>query len=156
MTSLTFYGGLSTIGGNCFIVEEGGTRIMFDAGMCFSEENKYYKDFLSPRTNNDLRDYLMLDLIPKIPGIYGREKINDVFLDVIDSKSKCLFSSDLISYEDYLEENGSPYIQGLFLSHAHLDHIRNLLFMSPEIPIYCSAITKELLKSSLNFQIMII
>ena len=73
MTSLTFHGGVSTIGGNCVIVEESNTRIMFDNGMCFSSEGAYYKDFLSPRKNNDLRDYLKLGLVAEIPGIYGKE-----------------------------------------------------------------------------------
>ncbi|MBD3229452.1 MAG: MBL fold metallo-hydrolase, partial [Candidatus Lokiarchaeota archaeon] len=84
MTSLTFYGGISTIGGNCIIVEDDGSRIMLDNGMCFSRENAFYKDFLSPRTNNDLRDYLELDLVPKIPGIYGKDKICDVCLPNMD------------------------------------------------------------------------
>ena len=48
MTSLTFYGGISTIGGNCVVVEENNTRIMLDNGMCFSSEGAFYKDFLSP------------------------------------------------------------------------------------------------------------
>jgi len=146
MTSLTFHGGISTIGGNCVIVEESNTRIMFDNGMCFSSEGAYYKDFLSPRTNNDLRDYLKLGLIPEIPGIYGKEKIYDVCLEDADSKSEYLFKANLISYEDYIEDNSAPYISALFLSHAHLDHVRNIMFMAPEIPIYCSEITKRLLE----------
>jgi ribonuclease J len=118
---------------------------MLDNGMCFSKENAYYKDFLSPRTNNDIRDYLELGLVPKIPGIYGRDKIKDIYLSEAHPKSKYLFKTDTISYEDYLEEHGAPYISALFLSHCHLDHIRNMLFMHPDIPVYCSKATKELL-----------
>ncbi|KKL95756.1 hypothetical protein LCGC14_1851430, partial [marine sediment metagenome] len=146
MTSLTFHGGISTIGGNCVIIEESNTRIMFDNGMCFSSEGAYYKDFLSPRTNNDLRDYLKLGLVPEVPGIYGKEKISDVCLEDADSKSEYLFKADLISYEDYIKDNNTPYISALFLTHAHLDHVRNIMFMAPEIPIYCSEITKRLLE----------
>ena len=146
MTSLTFHGGISTIGGNCVIIEESNTRIMFDNGMCFSSEGAYYKNFLSPRTNNDLRDYLNLGLVSEIPGIYGKEKINDVCLEDADSKSEYLFKANLVSYEDYIEANRSPYISALFLTHAHLDHVRNIIFMAPEIPIYCSEITKRLLE----------
>lgn len=146
MTSLTFHGGISTIGGNCVIIEESNTRIMFDNGMCFSSEGAYYKGFSSPRTNNDLRDYLNLGLVSEIPGIYGKEKINDVCLEDADSKSEYLFKANLVSYEDYMEVNRSPYISALFLTHAHLDHVRNIIFMAPEIPIYCSEITKRLLE----------
>ncbi|TXT62479.1 MAG: hypothetical protein BAJALOKI3v1_570017 [Promethearchaeota archaeon] len=146
MTRLRFYGGISTIGGNCIVIEEDETRIMLDNGMCFSKENAFYKDFLNPRTNNDLRDYLDLGLVPKIPGIYGRDKIRDVCASGLSANAEYLFKRDLISYEDYLEEHGAPYLSAFFLTHCHLDHLRNVKFMSPEIPIYCSAITKSLLK----------
>lgn len=146
MTSITFYGGLSTIGGNSVIIEENGTRIMLDNGMCFSKEGSYYKDFLQPRKNNDLRDYFELDLVPKIPGIYGKEQLYDGCIDNTTSDSEYLFECDLLSYEDYLQENGKPYVSALFLTHAHLDHVRNVMFMAPEIPIYCSRVTLELLR----------
>ncbi|TFF87928.1 MAG: MBL fold metallo-hydrolase [Promethearchaeota archaeon] len=145
MTSITIYGGLSTIGGNCILIEENDTRIMLDNGMCFSKENLYYKDFLNPRTNNALRDYLELGLVPKIPGIYGKDKIKDVCLDTMDLESQYLFEHSLKSYEEYLRETGKPFISALFITHAHLDHFRNIKFMAPEIPIYCSKITKKLL-----------
>ena len=38
MTSITGYGGVSQIGGNMFLVESKGTKIMMDFGMNFSEE----------------------------------------------------------------------------------------------------------------------
>ncbi len=146
MASLTFYGGVSTIGGNCVILEENGTRLMFDNGMCFSKEGRYYKDFLNPRTNNDLRDYLELGLVPKIPGVYGKGKINDIYRTDMDPRSHYLFQTDLTSYEDYIKEYDTAYIEALFLSHCHLDHARNILFMAPAIPIYCSEITKKYLE----------
>jgi ribonuclease J len=144
--NITIFGGVSTIGGNCIIVEEKNTRIMLDNGMCFSRENLYYKDFLKPRTNNDLRDYFNLDLIPKIPGIYGKEKIVDVCYDNQNQKSRYLFECNLKSYKEYLKKKGKPYVSALFLTHAHLDHARNIIFMAPEIPIYCSKITKRFLR----------
>jgi len=145
MTSITFYGGVSTIGGNCVVIEENDTRIMIDNGMCFAKENAYYKDFLYPRSNNDIRDYLELGLVPEIPGIYGEDKINDIYLSEATPESKYLFKTEITSYEEYLEENDSPYISALFLSHCHLDHARNIKFMHPDIPIYCSAVTQHFL-----------
>ncbi|TFF95486.1 MAG: hypothetical protein EU547_07480 [Promethearchaeota archaeon] len=146
MTSITVYGGISTIGGNCIVIEENGSRIMLDNGMNFSKENSFYKDFLKPRSNNDLRDYLDLGLIPKIPGIYGKDKICDNCVPNKNSEAEYLYQRELISYEEYIQEHGSPYISALFLTHCHLDHLRNIQFMAPEIPIYCSEITKRLLK----------
>ncbi|KKM22911.1 hypothetical protein LCGC14_1620560, partial [marine sediment metagenome] len=39
----------------------------------------------------------------------------------------------LISYEDYIEAKDTPYISALFLSHAHLDHLRNIMFIKRDI-----------------------
>ncbi len=146
MTSITFYGGISKIGGNCVVIEEKGKRIMLDNGMNFSNENSFYKDFLKPRTNNDLRDYLELGLVPKVPGIYGKDKLCDVCIPEMDPRSEYIFHTDLMSYEDYVEKHGSPYISALFISHCHLDHLRNIKFISPKIPIYCSKITKKMIE----------
>jgi ribonuclease J len=146
VAKLIFYGGVSTIGGNSVVLEEDGRRLMLDNGLCFSSEGQFYKDFLNPRKNNDIRDYLELGIIPPINGIYGKELINDVCLEKIPPENHFLFTSDLQSYEDYLAEHNQPYIEAILISHAHLDHIRNLLFMDPEIPVCCSQITYDLLK----------
>lgn len=45
MTSLTFHDGISTIGGNCIILEEKGTRIMLDNGICFPKKVTIIKIF---------------------------------------------------------------------------------------------------------------
>ncbi|MHA1266687.1 MAG: MBL fold metallo-hydrolase [Candidatus Helarchaeota archaeon] len=151
MTTLTFYGGIATIGGNCVVLEEDGHRIMIDNGMCFSKENNFYKDFLKARKNNDIRDYIALGLLPLINGIYGKEMIHDICSDEVDPKGQYLLHTNLLSYEDYVRENGQPFIEAFLLSHAHLDHIRNLRFIDPEIPVICSQITYDLLKILSDF-----
>ena len=145
MTNIIFYGGIGTIGGNCVILEEKDSRIMIDNGMCFATEGDYYKDFLSGRMGNGLRDLLDLDLVPKIAGIYGKEKLIDECIDDVDVRAHYMLSSDLESYESFIERTGHPYINALILSHLHLDHIRNLIFMPAEIPVVCSQITKDFL-----------
>jgi len=37
MAKLTFHGGVNEIGGNKILLEDGGTRILFDFGMSFSQ-----------------------------------------------------------------------------------------------------------------------
>ncbi|MHA1847166.1 MAG: MBL fold metallo-hydrolase RNA specificity domain-containing protein, partial [Promethearchaeota archaeon] len=127
------------------IIEEDGYRIMLDNGMNFSQENEYYKDFLMPRKTNGIRDYYHLKLVPPIPGIYARSKITDICIDEVDIDARYMYSIDLESYEDYKEKNGKPYLNAFFLTHAHLDHVRNLEFMSPEIPVFLSDISNDLL-----------
>ena len=146
MTNLRFFGGVSTIGGNCIILEDNDARIMLDNGMCFSKEGEYYKDFLSARMGNDLRDFLALDLVPKIGGIYGKEKINDECADEIDSRGHYMLDSDLESYESYKERTGKPFLDAILLTHVHLDHIRNLIFMPAKIPVVCSQVTRDFLE----------
>ena len=146
MAKLTFYGGVGTIGGNCVILEDDVSRIMIDNGMCFSKEGKYYKDFLSARIGNDLRDFLDLDLVPKIGGIYGKEKLIDECINDVDSRANYMLASNLESYKSFIERTGRPYIDAVILSHLHLDHVRNLIFMSAEIPVICSQITYDFLE----------
>jgi ribonuclease J len=146
MTNIIFYGGVGTIGGNCVILEEKDSRIMIDNGMCFSTEGDYYKDFLSGRMGNGLRDLLDLDLVPKIAGLYGKEKLIDECIADVDARAHYMLTSELESYESFIERTGHPYINALILSHLHLDHIRNLIFMPAEIPVVCSQITKDFLE----------
>jgi len=146
MANLSFFGGIGNIGGNCVILEDNGINIMLDNGMCFSKEGELYKDFLAARMGNDLRDFLNLNLVPKIPGIYGKEKLNDECLDEVDPNAHYMLTSDLESYESFVERTGNPYIEAIILSHIHLDHIRNLIFMPAEIPVICSQISYEFLK----------
>lgn len=146
MTKLSFFGGIGTIGGNCCILESNGSRIMLDNGMCFSKEGNFYKDFLSARMGNGVRDFLNLGLIPKIGGIYGKEKLIDTCINGVDSRAHYMLTTDLESYESFIERTGHPYINALILSHLHLDHIRNLIFMPAEIPVVCSQVTKDFLE----------
>lgn len=70
----------------------------------FSKESDYYKDFLSPRLNNGLRDYLIFSLVPEIPGIYGKEYLEDICIDDFTPKVTNIVKSDLDSYEDILKK----------------------------------------------------
>ena len=40
MTDITFHGGVNDIGGNKFLVEDKGTKILMDFGMSFGDEGK--------------------------------------------------------------------------------------------------------------------
>ncbi len=147
MTSLLFHGGIETVGGNCIIVEEAGCAIMLDCGMNFPAEGAFYKDFLMPRATNDLRDYLSLGLISPIPGIYARDMLVDPAIDKVDAAARYMHAAPVESYEDYLTRNGSPRIAALFITHAHVDHARNLTYIAPQVPVYMSETTRIILKT---------
>ena len=67
MVRLTFYGGVNEIGGNKILLEDDGTRILFDFGASFGQAGKYFSEFLQPRKLN--RHPLLVILLP-LPNIF--------------------------------------------------------------------------------------
>lgn len=122
MVSLSFYGGVSEIGGNKILLEDGDTKIFLDFGMSFGKRGLFFEEFLTPRTSNGIGDFLELGLIPDLPGIY-RE--------------------DLLTHQKRNRED--PVVQAVLLSHAHADHANYVSFLHQDIPVYCSHITKRIL-----------
>jgi ribonuclease J len=117
MTKLTFYGGVDEIGGNKILLEDKGTKIFLDFGMQMGKVNDYFAEFLRPRNLSGLGDLFEFNLLPKIKGIYRKD-----------------FSQHM-GYGDHKQENA---IDGVILSHAHVDHCAYIHYLRPDIPIYCS------------------
>ena len=125
MTSLTFYGGINEIGGNKILLEDKGTKIFIDFGMQMGKANKYFADFLNIRNLNGMGDLFEFDLLPDIKGIYRR---------------------DYSIHTDYGDHNTDTSIDGVLLSHAHVDHCAYIHYLRPEIPIYCSEASKLIMQ----------
>jgi len=152
MTSLTFHGGVGEIGGNMVLLEHDGSRIFLDFGMSFGRKGAFYEEFLQPRTNNGLRDLMGLGVTPKIDGIYrgdllGIEGIDDVVRE-IGCPDGGLWTSPVRSYEDFERENRRPFIDGVLISHGHLDHFQYVSLLDERIPIYCSDITRTVIETA--------
>jgi ribonuclease J len=113
MGSLRFYGGVNEIGGNKILLEEGNTKVWLDFGQSFSHGTKYYVNWLQPRRSSGLKDYFEFGLIPEIKGLYAKDMLKGTNL----------------LYEE-------PCFQGVFISHAHADHVNHLKFIDPTIPVY--------------------
>ena len=124
MVTLSFYGGVKEIGGNKILLEDNGTKIFLDFGMSFGRRGLYFEEFLTPRTANGIGDFLAMNLIPDIPGIY-RE--------------------DLLTHIGRKPEE--PEVQGVLLSHAHADHANYISFLHKDIPIYCGESCKYVLEA---------
>jgi len=112
VVKLTFYGGVDEIGGNKILLEDQGTRIFLDFGMGFKRRGLYFEEFLMPRSANGMGDFIELDLIPDISGVYR----NDL-LEHLGRKAQ------------------EPEIAGVVLSHAHADHANYISFLHQDIPI---------------------
>src|SRR5713101_2364217 len=114
MVQLTFYGGVNEIGGNKVLLEDEGTRVFIDFGMSFGRKERYYAEFLAPRTANGLGDFLEMGLLPDIPGVY-----RDDLLATVGRKPETV------------------HCDAVLLSHAHLDHSAYISFLHEKIPVYC-------------------
>lgn len=124
LVSIRFYGGINEIGGNKILLEDNDTKIFLDFGMSFGRREKYFEEFLTPRAANGIGDFLAMDLLPDIPGIY-RE--------------------DLLKHIGKKPEE--PTVQGVILSHAHADHANYISFLHKDIPIYCGKTCKHILEA---------
>lgn len=126
----TFYDGVNTVGGNKILLEADGTSLLLDFGENFSEMNRYFDEFMTPRSPVGILDYLELDLLPPLQGIFRP----DMELEGI-----------------WRRKENHPWfrtveVDALLLSHAHLDHCGFLRFLKAEIPVYSSLKTSLLLK----------
>ncbi len=123
-TAITFFGGVNEIGGNKILLQDKGTRIFLDFGLSFSKQAEYFAGYLCPRTVNRAGDYLEFGLLPRLTGLYAEEAIKNTKI-----------------------QYALPEIDGIILSHAHLDHIGYLSFIDEKIPVYCGEGTKIIIDS---------
>ncbi len=121
---LTFYGGVREIGGNKILLEDKGTRIFLDFGRSFGAMNEYFAGFLTPRSVNGVGDYFEFDILPKLEGLYKKDAVEG-------------------SGIAYCE----PKIDGVLISHPHIDHIGFLSFIDENIPVYCGEIARHIISA---------
>lgn len=140
--NIHFYGGVNEIGGNKILVDTNDSSksskssnssnssqnnlssLFLDFGMSFSAAGNYFSEFLQPRKLNGIMDFVELGLLPKIKGIYR---------------------------EDYLKHcginsNEEPAIDGVLLSHAHMDHSAYIHHLREDIPIFMRKESEIILK----------
>jgi ribonuclease J len=122
---VTFLGGVREIGGNKLLIEDGADRILFDFGPSFSPRyDRFYFDWLQPRSTSPVKDLLEFDLVPRVPGLYSEEALADADLRYVP-----------------------PEVHGVFVSHAHFDHVGYLEFIDPTIPVHVGAGTLSLMQA---------
>ncbi|UCH71670.1 MAG: MBL fold metallo-hydrolase [Thermoplasmatales archaeon] len=124
MINLRFYGGIKEIGGNKILLEDNGTKIFLDFGMSFNRREKFFEEFLRPRAANGIGDFLEMNLIPDISGIYR---------------------NDLLEHLGRKPEESD--VQGVVLSHAHADHANYVSFLHKDIPVFCGETCKYILEA---------
>lgn len=117
MVSLSFYGGVNEIGGNKILLVDGDTRVWFDFGQSFTMGSDYYVNWLQPR--RCLRDYFEFRLLPELKGLYREDVLEGTPVGYCDAE-----------------------YQGVFITHAHSDHVSHIRFIDPCIPVYTGVGTR--------------
>jgi len=125
MVGLRFFGGVSEIGGNKILLEDGDTRVWLDFGKSFTSGEDYYVGYLAPRGIAGLKDFFEFDLLPKLGGLYAEDMLGETDI-----------------------KYGETRFDGILISHAHGDHIGHLSFVDPRIPVYAGAGTKLFMEAA--------
>lgn len=131
MLSLTFYGGVNEIGGNKIFLEEGETALFFDFGTSFARRYLYFEEYLKPRASAGLLDLLEMELLPPLRGIYRDDIAGEALWRRFESSPL---------YRKFT-------IDGVLLSHAHIDHSGYISFLRHDIPIYSTAMSAFIAKA---------
>jgi ribonuclease J len=154
--NIELFGGVNEIGGNKILVEHDKTRVFLDFGTSMGYESDFFSDFLDARTNTSLKDRISIRALPKINGIYRRDLVipdnmNSVtssqYHRILREDSEFFGLDEVLTFEEYRRKNGKGFVDGIVLSHAHLDHTGAISFLHSSIPLFCSKVTDTLVRA---------
>lgn len=140
--AVTVYGGAAgdrdtgEIGGNRILLEWDEHRWFLDFGLRFKSHGRFYEEFLKPRGSScGLRDYLRMGLLPPVEGLYR----DDLWCHEPD-----LWDRYRGAHPQHRRLDG---VDGVCVSHAHLDHNGCLGFLRSDVPVYTGLTTAVIAKA---------
>jgi len=133
VAKLTFYGGVNEIGGNKVLLEDGERSLFLDFGYSFKANKQFYEEYLRPRGGAGLLDPLEIGLIPPLEGLYRDDLVTPGLWQ---------------RFRRHPIYHRIDSVDGILLSHAHLDHSGYISFLKADIPIYSTAVTAFITKAN--------
>ncbi|MCI3927203.1 MBL fold metallo-hydrolase [Paenibacillus sp. TRM 82003] len=118
--TISFFGGLNTIGGVHIVVGRGDTGIVFDLGLSV---RNLFSESVRASSRAGARSFLLTRSAPPVLGLYRKDAVGDVSEDALAR----LWRRDSV-----------PTYRNLhaFVSHIHQDHMALLPFVSENVPVY--------------------
>jgi ribonuclease J len=103
-----------------------------DFGYPYAKYREFYEEYLKPRAGAGLLDLLIMGLLPHLEGIYRTDlEMGNLWRQFRPA-------------EHHRKLDG---IEGVLLSHAHLDHSGHIAFLREDIPVYSTATTAFIAKA---------
>jgi ribonuclease J len=131
MARITCYDGVGCIGGNKILLEDGDAKLWLDFGLDFGRMGTFYEEYLKPKNCAGLYEPVQMGLLPPIRDLYR----SDLVCSLADPWSG-------------IDTQTIGKVDGILLSHAHLDHIGSLHYVRDDIPVYSSAMTLVISKAT--------
>lgn len=126
-TSIKFYSGLDSIGGVVMEISYNNSRVFFEAGTEYNPAFDMFDSHVDKRPQF-ISDYLWLNELPMIDGIYREE--------------------DICNY-NLIPANNINCEQAFFITHLHLDHMRMMGMIDPSVKVYLSK-SAQIIESALE------
>ncbi|MFP4112945.1 MAG: MBL fold metallo-hydrolase [Spirochaetota bacterium] len=122
-TAVSFYGGLTTIGGVHVLVEGDGASLLFDFGVPV-DLNGLFGSRVQPPLPELLRAYLYTKIAPPVLDLYSPDHLAGV-----DRNQLARIWGDCALPRPSTE-------RAVFVSHIHQDHMTLLRFAAPGLPVF--------------------